>query len=100
MQEFGPKYDAEILQNKKRMEACDVLCFVFDSGDVNSFGYIASLRSRFNLDDIPCVIVATKSDCDLVQQVKEEGVLVRITAFLYLIALHFATTSSEIRRSA
>ena len=73
MQEFGPKYDAEVLQNKKRMEACDVLVFVYDSGDVNSFGYIANLRNRFNIDDVPCVIVATKSDCDLVQQVRKFG---------------------------
>ncbi len=53
------------------MEACDVLVFVYDSGDVNSFGYIANLRNRFNIDDVPCVIVATKSDCDLVQQVRK-----------------------------
>jgi hypothetical protein len=43
MQEFGPNYDAEVLQNKKRLEACDVLVFVYDSGDVNSFAYVANL---------------------------------------------------------
>lgn len=26
------------------MEACDLLCFVFDSSDVNSFSYIVELR--------------------------------------------------------
>lgn len=43
MQEFGPNVDAEILQNKKRMDQCDVVCLVYDSADVNSFAYVASL---------------------------------------------------------
>jgi mitochondrial Rho GTPase 1 len=43
MQEFGPNVDAEVLQNRKRMESCDVICLVYDSADVNSFAYVASL---------------------------------------------------------
>ncbi|KAJ3041842.1 ERMES complex Ca(2+)-binding regulatory GTPase gem1 [Rhizophlyctis rosea] len=68
MQEFGPQFDSEILQNKKKLEACDVLCFLYDSGDVNSFAYVANLRNRFDIDHLPCVFVATKSDTDLVPQ--------------------------------
>lgn len=49
MQEFGPKFDSEVLQNKKRLEACDVLLFLYDSGDVNSFAYVANLRVRSGL---------------------------------------------------
>ncbi|GBB88447.1 hypothetical protein RclHR1_00150043 [Rhizophagus clarus] len=71
LQEFGSKYEAEILQNKRKMEACDLLCFVFDSSDVNSFSYIVELRKRHNLDNYPTVFVATKSDSDLVQQRNE-----------------------------
>ncbi|RUP48325.1 hypothetical protein BC936DRAFT_144713 [Jimgerdemannia flammicorona] len=44
MQEFGSRNEAEILQNRKRFEACDLLCFVYDSSDVNSFSYIVNLR--------------------------------------------------------
>ncbi|KAJ3019599.1 ERMES complex Ca(2+)-binding regulatory GTPase gem1 [Thoreauomyces humboldtii] len=68
MQEFGPKFDSEILQNRRKLEACDILCFLYDSGDVNSFAYVANLRNRCNIDHIPCVFVATKSDTDLVPQ--------------------------------
>ncbi|KAI9003165.1 P-loop containing nucleoside triphosphate hydrolase protein [Gaertneriomyces semiglobifer] len=68
MQEFGPKYDSEILQNRKRLDACDVLCFLYDVGDINSFAYVANLRNRYEIDDLPCVFVATKSDTDMVPQ--------------------------------
>ncbi|RUS16020.1 mitochondrial Rho GTPase [Endogone sp. FLAS-F59071] len=68
MQEFGSRYEAEILQNKKRLEACDLLCFVYDSSDVNSFSYIVNLRQKYDIDHLPSVFVATKSDSDLVQQ--------------------------------
>ncbi|KAJ3315081.1 ERMES complex Ca(2+)-binding regulatory GTPase gem1, partial [Blyttiomyces sp. JEL0837] len=68
LQEFGPTYDVEILQNRKRLEACDVICFVYDSGDVNSFAYVANLRSRYDIGNIPCIFIATKSDQDLVPQ--------------------------------
>jgi Ras family protein T1 len=44
MQEFGPNLDSEVLQNKKKMELCDLVCMVYDSADANSFAYIANLR--------------------------------------------------------
>ena len=50
MEEFGTQYEAEILQNKKRLDKCDLLCFVFDSSDVNSFSYVVNLRVMIFLD--------------------------------------------------
>ena len=44
MEEFGPQHEAEVLQDKKRLDKCDLLCFVFDSSDVNSFSYVVNLR--------------------------------------------------------
>ena len=44
MEEIGASREAEILSDKQRLEACDLLCFVYDTSDVNSFGYVASLR--------------------------------------------------------
>ncbi|KAJ3123999.1 ERMES complex Ca(2+)-binding regulatory GTPase gem1 [Physocladia obscura] len=88
MQEFGANYETEILQNKKKLESCDVICFVYDSGDVNSFAHVANLRSRFNLGTIPCVFIATKSDQDLVPQkhdiqpdayCRQEGLIVPVS---------------------
>jgi hypothetical protein len=49
MQEFGPQFDALVLGNKKRMQECDVACFVYDSGDASSFAYVANLRVSFFL---------------------------------------------------
>ncbi|KAI9137023.1 EF hand associated-domain-containing protein [Paraphysoderma sedebokerense] len=68
MQEFGSKYESEILTSKKRLEACDLICFVYDSSDPNSFAYIANLIKQYDPTHLPCVFVATKSDLDLVQQ--------------------------------
>ena len=68
MQEFGPSIDSEILQNKKRLETCDLICMVYDSADPNSFAYVASLQEKYSLDFLPIVFISTKSDLDLVAQ--------------------------------
>ncbi|CAG8607356.1 13079_t:CDS:10, partial [Acaulospora colombiana] len=54
LQEFGSKYEAEILQNKRKLEACDLICFVYDSSDTNSFSYIAELRRHEVQPDVYC----------------------------------------------
>ncbi len=33
-----------MLRNKKKLELADVLIFVYDSSDTNSFSYISNLR--------------------------------------------------------
>ncbi|ORY98533.1 EF hand associated-domain-containing protein [Syncephalastrum racemosum] len=68
MEEIGPNREAEILSSKQRLEACDLLCFVYDTSDVNSFGYVASLRNKYKIDHVPTVFVATKCELDLVTQ--------------------------------
>lgn len=64
----------------------DVIIYVHDSSDTNSFSYISNLRvsiqhhlcwtllthirqQQYSLDHIPSVFVATKSDLDLALQV-------------------------------
>ena len=44
MNEVGPKYDSDLLSSKKRLDAYDVLVFIYDSSDIHSFAYIANLR--------------------------------------------------------
>lgn len=44
MEEIGSNREDEILSSKQRLDACDLLCFVYDTSDVNSFEYVASLR--------------------------------------------------------
>ncbi|KAI8370546.1 EF hand associated-domain-containing protein [Radiomyces spectabilis] len=68
LQEVGAEQEAEILSNKKRLDACDLLCFVYDTSDVNSFGYVASLREKYKIDHLPIVFIATKCELDLVTQ--------------------------------
>jgi hypothetical protein len=42
--------DQEVLSDSNQVAGFDVVCYIYDSSDPNSFGYIASLRvlSRFN----------------------------------------------------
>ncbi|KAJ3338174.1 ERMES complex Ca(2+)-binding regulatory GTPase gem1 [Gonapodya sp. JEL0774] len=66
--EYPPRQDAEVLGNSRRLEQADVLVWVYDSSDVNSFAYVAGLRKKYPLDHIPQIFVSTKSDLDTVQQ--------------------------------
>ncbi|KAF9221671.1 mitochondrial Rho GTPase [Gyrodon lividus] len=68
LQEFGSKYEAETLRSSKRTDIADLIVYVHDSSDTNSFSYISNLRQQYNLDHIPTLFVATKSDLDLAQQ--------------------------------
>jgi len=68
LQEFGSKYEAETLRNPKKTDLADVVVYVHDSSDTNSFSYISNLRQQYVLDHIPTLFVATKSDLDLAQQ--------------------------------
>lgn len=49
MQEVEPKQVSEILSSKKRLDQCDLLCFVYDTSDANSFEYVAALRVKLGL---------------------------------------------------
>ncbi|KAF9242518.1 P-loop containing nucleoside triphosphate hydrolase protein [Melanogaster broomeanus] len=68
LQEFGSKYEAEILRSSKKTDFADLIVYVHDSSDTNSFSYISNLRQQYSLDHIPTLFVATKSDLDLAQQ--------------------------------
>lgn len=68
LQEFGSNYESEMLRHAKKLALADVLVFVYDSSDTNSFSYLSNLRQQYKLDDVPSLFVATKSDLDLCQQ--------------------------------
>ena len=44
LQEFGSKYEAETLKSSKKTDLADVIAYVYDSSDTNSFSYISNLR--------------------------------------------------------
>ncbi|UZJ57337.1 hypothetical protein CBS101457_006657 [Exobasidium rhododendri] len=69
LQEFGSRYEAEILRNSSKLHMADVIIFLYDSSDTNSFSYISNLRQQYPLlVNRPSLFLATKSDLDLVQQ--------------------------------
>jgi len=44
LQEFGSKYEPEVLRHSKKADLADVIVYVYDSSDTNSFSYISNLR--------------------------------------------------------
>lgn len=69
LQEFGSRYEAEALRNVGKLPSADVVVFVYDSSDTNSFSYVSNLRQQFPaLAAMPSLFVATKADLDLAQQ--------------------------------
>jgi Ras family protein T1 len=120
MQEFGEGPAENLFEdNKKKLAPADVLCFVYDSSDMRSFAYIAQLMTdvrnsflvstqvqtllknkkfddyqfRQEISSIPCCIVATKRDLDLVEQVLLLSLFV-IAALCFSVFLFFSYFSS------
>jgi hypothetical protein len=44
MIEHGPEEEQTVLHNRKRLDACDLILFTYDSSDPNSFAHVAKLR--------------------------------------------------------
>jgi len=64
LHELG-ELEPAILENQAKLDACDLLCYTYDSSDPVSFAHIQSLRSRYkSLDDLPSVYTALKADTD------------------------------------
>ncbi|POW03282.1 hypothetical protein PSTT_11206 [Puccinia striiformis] len=68
VQEFAAWESSQVLRNSKKLGMADVLVFVYDSSDTNSFSYISNLRQQFKVDHVPTLFVASKADLDLAQQ--------------------------------
>lgn len=69
LEELG-ELEPAILENQKRLDQCDVICYTYDSSDPESFQYLVELREKYHklLDDIPSVFAALKADLDKQQQ--------------------------------
>lgn len=64
LQELG-HLESAILENKTKLDACDLLCYVYDSSDPDSFAHIVEARKKApHLDDVPSVYAALKADQD------------------------------------
>lgn len=69
LEELG-ELEPAILENKKRLDQCDVICYTYDSSDPESFQYLVDLREKYSalLDEVPSVFVALKADLDKQEQ--------------------------------
>ncbi|KAI9805923.1 MAG: ERMES complex Ca(2+)-binding regulatory GTPase gem1 [Sarcosagium campestre] len=68
LQELG-ELEPAILENRARLDACDVICYAYDSSDPDSFAHLLDVRQRYPLlDALPCIYAALKADRDRTTQ--------------------------------
>jgi Ras family protein T1 len=68
LEELG-ELEPAILENQAKLDACDLLCYTYDSSDPDSFAHIVELRKKYpHLDALPAVYTALKADEDKTMQ--------------------------------
>ncbi|MCJ1299999.1 ERMES complex Ca(2+)-binding regulatory GTPase gem1 [Hypocenomyce scalaris] len=71
LEEHG-ELEPAILENRAKLDECDILVYTYDSSDPDSFNYIPALRNKYpQLDDLPSLYVALKADLDKTTQRSE-----------------------------
>ena len=64
LEELG-ELEPAILENQAKLDACDLICYTYDSSDPDSFAHIVDLRSRHpTLNALPSIFTALKADKD------------------------------------
>ena len=58
----------DILQDEHRIRNTDVIIFLYDTSDANSFSYLANLRKLCDINRMPIIFIGTKTDSGLVKQ--------------------------------
>ncbi|KOS17371.1 Mitochondrial Rho GTPase 1 [Escovopsis weberi] len=67
-EELG-ELEPAILENQAKLDACDLVCYAYDSSDPDSFSHIVDTRKKYpQLDDLPSVYTALKADKDKTTQ--------------------------------
>ncbi|KAM0561097.1 hypothetical protein ACHAPJ_003598 [Fusarium lateritium] len=68
LEELG-ELEPAILENRAKLDACDLLCYAYDSSDPDSFSHIVDLRNKYpHLDELPSIYTALKADKDKTNQ--------------------------------
>ncbi|RKP32214.1 mitochondrial Rho GTPase [Metschnikowia bicuspidata] len=69
LQELG-ELELAVLENQRRLDQCDAICYTYDSADPDLFQYLVEVREKHRrlLSDIPSVFAALKADLDKQQQ--------------------------------
>ena len=71
LEELG-ELEPAILENQAKLDACDLICYTYDSSDPDSFSHIVALREKYpQLDELPAIYTALKADQDKTTQRSE-----------------------------
>ncbi|KAK0617197.1 EF hand associated-domain-containing protein [Immersiella caudata] len=71
LEELG-ELEPAILENQAKLDACDLICYTYDSSEPDSFSHIVELRKRYpQLDELPAIYTALKADRDKTTQRSE-----------------------------
>jgi mitochondrial Rho GTPase 1 len=71
LEELG-ELEPAILENQTKLDACDLICYAYDSSDPDSFSHIVDVRRRYpQLDELPAIYTALKADKDKTTQRSE-----------------------------
>ncbi|KAF2837653.1 mitochondrial Rho GTPase [Patellaria atrata CBS 101060] len=96
LEELG-ELESAILENQAKLDACDLLCYTYDSSDPDSFSHIVDLRKKYpQLDQIPAVYIALKADQDRTTQRCEQQPDEYTNALNMAAPLHVSATWSSI----
>lgn len=70
-EELG-ELEPAVLENQAKLDACDLICYAYDSSDPDSFSHIVDMRKKHaHLDDLPSIYTALKADKDKTTQRSE-----------------------------
>ncbi|RGP67371.1 mitochondrial rho gtpase 1 [Fusarium sporotrichioides] len=68
LEELG-ELEPAILENRAKLDACDLICYAYDSSDPDSFSHIVDLRKKYpHLNELPSIYTALKADKDKTNQ--------------------------------
>lgn len=71
LEELG-ELEPAILENETKLDACDLICYAYDSSEPDSFSHIVEIRSKYpHLDELPSIYTALKADRDKTTQRSE-----------------------------
>lgn len=71
LEELG-ELEPAVLENQTRMDACDLICYAYDSSEPDSFSHIVEMREKYpHLDELPSIYTALKADRDKTTQRSE-----------------------------
>lgn len=96
LEELG-ELEPAILENQAKLDACDLICYSYDSSDPDSFSHIVDLRKRYpKLDELPAVYTALKADKDKTTQRSERQPDQYTSNLMMSTPLHVSVTWNSI----